>query len=329
MSLPTAAADRPKKRAAIVRWPLVIVRKLFVVVPRAVEDFFARHCTHYAAGIAYRILFSLAPLAIVLVSIFGLVLRNANVREDVVDEIVGVLPFSPSGAQDVKDAIVSIADPASALGFVSIFVFAWAASGMMGAIRTGLEAALDVREGRPAARSKLVDLILVIGAAVLVLVVAGLGALGDLMRKGVDWLARQKGIDGGPLEIFLRHAVPLALAVVVVLVLYRFVPARRLRTRDALAGALVTAVILVGISLASGWIYTRTARLSVVYGSLTAALVFLYSVYLYACALLLGASIASAWSEPPGPPAGPLLGQIWGIVRGLFVHRRPPPPNEP
>jgi membrane protein len=81
---------------------------------------------------------------------------------------------------------------------------------------------------------------------------------------------------------------------VVVLLLYRFVPARGLRIRDGLAGAIVTALLFLLISLATGWISERTAKLSVVYGSLTAALVFLYSVYLYSSALLLGAEVAAA-----------------------------------
>jgi uncharacterized BrkB/YihY/UPF0761 family membrane protein len=52
----------------------------------------ADQCPQQAAGIAYRVLFSIAPLAIVLVSIFGLVLQDDGVRQDVVDSIVDALP---------------------------------------------------------------------------------------------------------------------------------------------------------------------------------------------------------------------------------------------
>ena len=65
-----------------------------------------------------------------------------------------------------------------------------------------------------------------------------------------------------------------------------FVPARGLRTRDGIAGALVTAVFLELISLASSYVYDKATKLSVIYGSLTVGLVFLYSTYLYASALL-------------------------------------------
>jgi len=59
----------------------------------------------------------------------------------------------------------------------------------------------------------------------------------------------------------------------------------------------------------------------VVYGSLTSALVFLYSVYLYASALLFGAQVAAAWSRPPDPGGGERLRvRIRRTVRGLYAR---------
>ena len=98
-------------------------------------------------------------------------------------------------------------------------------------------------------------------------------------------------------------------------------PARRLKLGDALAGAIVTAVLLIAISLVSGVIYDRTRSLNVIYGSLTAALIFLYSVYLYASALLLGAEVAAAWSRPSIGTSEPLTRQIRRVALGLFVHQ--------
>jgi membrane protein len=136
------------------------------------------------------------------------------------------------------------------------------------------------------------------------------------------------GLSSGLLQVIVRHGLPLFLSTIVVLLLYRFVPTRRLRFGDALAGAIFTALLLLAISLGSGWIYDRTTRLSVVYGSLTAALVFLYSVYLYASALLLGAEVAAAWSHP-GPPTGESFGaKVHRLVLGLFVYQDPPPPSD-
>jgi membrane protein len=307
--------------ARILRWPVAIAIKLGRVLPEALQRFYADHCTQQAAGIAYRVLFSIAPLAIVLVSIFGLVLQNDSIRDDVVNTIVDWLPVSPSGTKDVEDAITAIATPVSAVGLISLVLFAWAASGMMTAIRQGLETAMHVTESRPLARGKLVDLLLIVSAAVLVLVTAGLTLLAKFLQSSSGSVANATGLPAGTLVTLLLHGGALALSVVIVMLLYRFVPARGLSIRDGLAGAIVTGLLLQLIALASAWTYERATRLSVVYGSLTAALVFLYSIYLYSAALLLGAEVAAGWAQPPPTDAAPpIRTQVKEAVLGLFVR---------
>jgi len=312
----------------VLRGSVAIARKLARVIPAAVERFFGDEAPQLAAGIAYRVLFSIVPLAIVLVSIFGLVLQDDTVRQDVVDAIVDALPVSSAGRRDVENAVTAIATPASAAGLASLFVFAWAASGMMTAIRQGLERAMEVTESRPPARGKLVDLLLIVGAAALVLVTVGITLLGNLVQRTAGSLGEVIGVEAGTIAGGLVHVASFVLSIVVVLLLYRFVPARGLRFRDGLVGAIVTAVLLLLISIASGWVYERTTRLSVVYGSLTAALVFLYSMYLYSSALLLGAEVATVWSRPQSTRGEPILAQLKRGLLGLFVKEKPPPAEQ-
>jgi membrane protein len=305
----------------VLQWPAAVAKKLARVIPDALQRFFADRCPQQAAGIAYRVLFSIAPLAIVLVSIFGLVLQDDSIRADVVDAVVDALPVSAAGKKDVEDAITAIATPASAAGLVSLVVFAWAATGMMTALRQGLERAMGVTASRPMMRGKLVDLMLIVGAAVLVLVTVGITLLGSLVQKASGHFGELIGVGAGTLAGALIRVASFVLSIVVVLLLYRFVPARGLRIRDGLAGAIVTALLLLLISLGAGLIYERTTNLSVVYGSLTAALVFLYSMYLYASALLLGAEVAAAWARPPTETGEPILTQVKRGLLGLFVNQ--------
>jgi membrane protein len=244
------------------------------------------------------------------VSIFGLVLQDDGIRRDVVKAIADALPLSAAGRKDVEDALEAIATPASAAGLLSLVVFAWAATGMMTAVRQGLETAMHVEESRPLARGKLVDLVLIGGAAVLVLVTVGVTLLGELLQKVSGTVGEIVAAGSGTFGGLLLRVAAFAFSIVVVLLLYRFVPARGLRIRDGVLGAIVTALLFQAISLASGWIYDKTTKLSLVYGSLTAALVFLYSVYLYSSALLFGAEVAAAWSRPEAVEGGRLLPRV-------------------
>jgi membrane protein len=322
----TTARDPAPWPLRLVRWPLRLLRTLVRVIPQAIDGYFADRCGQHAAGIAYRVLFSLVPLLIILVALFGIILRNDSLKNQVIEEIVAALPLSESGGADITRQIEKLASPATALGLVSLLVFGWAATGMMAALRAGLEVAMRVDRGRPPVRGKLVDVILIVGAAALVLVVVlvnlAQAVVFGWIQRPLDWV----GLDGGVLEQGFRYVVPLLMTTGIVLLLYRFVPARRLRIGDALAGAIVTALLLLSISLVSGMIVERVKSLSVsvVYASLTSALVFLYSVYLAASALLLGAEVAAAWSHPGEATGDTRSQQIRRVVLGLFVYQEPP-----
>ena len=293
-------------------------RRLLNVLATAGDRYFADGCPQHAAGIAYRVLFSIVPLAIVVVAVLGILLGNQEVHDAVVDTVVRTLPPSVASRDDVAQAISGIASPSGLVGLVTLLLFVWAATGMMAAIRTGLEAALGAERGRPPARAKLVDLVLVVVCAVLVLVTVAATVLDRLAQHELRRVAalRHTAIGGTAPRV-----AALLASVVIVMLLYRFVPTRRLRRTDALAGAVTTAVLLLAVSFASGRIYDNVNRLSVVYGSLTSALVFLYSVYLYASALLFGAQVAAAWSRPPDPGGGERLRvRIRRAVRGLYAR---------
>lgn len=160
---------------------------------------------------------------------------------------------------------------------------------------------MHVEKTRPMARGKLVDVALVVGAAVLVLMTVGATVLDRLVQHTLRRAEAETGLQGTLVSGWIPRAAALAVTVVVVMLLYRFVPGRRLGRGDALAGAITTGILLLAISAVSSRLYNGVTRLSVVYGSLTAALIFLYSVYLYASALLFGGQVAAAWSSTGDP----------------------------
>ena len=329
----TGAVEPRGRLARVARWPVdrlgEVARGVLTALPRAIEDLFRDRCTQYAASIAYRVLFSLFPLTIFLVSIFGLVLQDDELRQRVIDELVEILPVSESGQTNVAKSIEGIATPLSALGFVSLIALFWGASGMMASIRIGLEAALKVDRGRPAARAKLVDFTLVALSGLLVIVVVGLSAFAAFFGRLVDRIAESIGVTA-PSGWVLRDGLQLVLVATMALLLYRFVPARKLRPRAAVAGAVLTAVGTWGATKMLAFVFGDFSRYNLIYGSLAGVMTFLFFVYVVALILLLGAEFAYAWSQPPGPPGPPARERILGSIRGLFVHHedeKPPGPG--
>ncbi len=177
---------------------------------------------------------------------------------------------------------------------------------MMAAVRASLERTMDVEDERGLVRVKLLDFALVAATAVLVLASVGIGLVAQLVDSLVAAVAGAVGLHGGVARAVVSKLLPLLLWTATLLLVYRVVPARRPRFRDALAGAVVTALLLLAISLAAGFVYGHATKWSFIYGSLTSVFVFLYSVYLFASAMLFGAAVATEWSRPRPPDPEPI-----------------------
>jgi membrane protein len=315
----TRAVERKGRGGRLVRGPLDLGLGVAGALPRAIEDLFRDRLPQYAASISFHVLFSLFPLTIVLVSIFGLVLTDDDLRQRVIDELVDVLPVSESGQEDVASSIEGIATPLSAIGLISLIALLWGASGMMTSLRVGLETALKVERGRPAAHAKLVDFALLGIVGLLVLLVIGLTAFVGFFSRWLDSLAERLDLEAY-VSFVLRDGFQLALVLVLALGLYRFVPAHKLRTRDALAGAILTTVLTWGATKVLALVFGDFSRYNLIYGSLAGVMTFLFYVYVVALIILLGAEFAYAWSHPPEEPGPPLRDRVIGFLRGLFVH---------
>jgi membrane protein len=324
----TPAVEPHGRTARLLRGPLDVASGVANALPRAIEDLFRDRLPQYAASISFHVLFSLFPLTIVLVSIFGLVLTDDQLRQRVIDELVEVLPVSESGEEDVANSIEGIATPLSAIGLISLIALLWGASGMMTSLRIGLETALKVERGRPAAHAKLVDFALLGIVGLLVLLVIGLTAFVGFFEGLIDDAVDRLGI-GAYVTFLFQDGLQLVLIALLALGLYRFVPARRLRTRGALAGAILTSVLIWGATRVLALLFADFSRYNLIYGSLAGVMTFLFYVYVVALMFLLGAEFAYAWSQGPGPPGPPVFARILGFVRGLFVHRDEEPPPRP
>jgi membrane protein len=293
-----------------------------------VREFAEDGCPQLAAAIAYHALFSLLPLVLVLAGVFSLVVNVTGTRADIVDLIVRRLPLSAGGSEQLRALLEGATGSLSTLGLLGLLGVIYGSSGMMASIRAALNRAWDVRDARPFLRGKLVDLGLVAGVALLALIsialslgarafAAAMGAFaGNTGAQWVEWLA---GV-----------VVPLVLAFLASLLLYRFVPARRVRLRDAAAAALLAGIaLMIGQSLFA--LYVRHFRdFNAIYGAAGAVMGFMLFVYLSALILLAGAELASelprmrAEFTPPEGEAGSLPEQARRFIRGLGDARSHP-----
>ena len=177
---------------------------------------------------------------------------------------------------------------------------------MMSSVRSAFRAIWGSDADRPYVRGKLLDLLLVLGAGVLVVSAFGLSlvvqVVTDASTEIAEELSTGESVTTG-LGALAQLVASLTLAFLAFTLLYRVVPPVPPRIREVLPGAVAAAV---GVHLASAGfsIYlTRFGGFDDVYGPLGAVLAFLLLVYVAAVVLLLGACLAASWPLSAAEPA--------------------------
>ena len=67
------------------------MKTLWLLVKRTVQEYGDDNCSHMAAAISYYVLFSIIPLTIFTVSIFGLIVRDDDMQQNIAEDIVEFL----------------------------------------------------------------------------------------------------------------------------------------------------------------------------------------------------------------------------------------------
>jgi len=308
----------------------VFVRRVGQLFEHGITDFFQDGMPQRAAAISFYALFSVFPLAILCVAVLGLVANNLQVRAQVISFLLDNLPLSADqGRRQLERLLYQVTRDVAGFGLLGSLTLLFAASGVMGAIRQGLNAAFDVREDRPPAQAKAWDLLMVVAFGVLVTLSFAL-TLADELRQELSERADEviRG-SGGVITRILIDAgriVPLVIALLIFAGLFRLIPARRQKLRDVWPGVLVAAI---GYELAKyGFaIYlTHFANYGAVYASLGSIIAFLIFVFVAANIALLGAEIGSEWrcvrAGDYDGPADPIRVQVLRFIRGLFFRQR-------
>jgi membrane protein len=274
---------------------------------RGLVGFYESDDLVHAAAIAYYGLLSLFPFSMLVFAILGSVAADDSDRAALLDF---VLRYFPAQFEFITRQLDELARSAIGFGVFGTVLLVWGALGVFGAIATAVNHAWGVEQVRSFWRHR--------AFSFLMLVVAGLVFLAALLLVsaskvvGTTWFARSL-LQFPGLELLRSFGVGYATTLLVIIVLglvYYFVPNAKVRFRDVWVGAVVTGVLWTLTLHGFTWLMGDMSRLTRVNGSIAAVVVFLTWIYMQAVVLLYGAEFTAAYSRirrgrPDEAPAAP------------------------
>jgi len=252
-----------------------------------------------AGAVAYYALLSIVPLLILVVIALSHVIDQAELL-DTLGRYLGWLV--PGQSRPIVAELASFLEHRDVMGWLLLATMVFFSSLAF----TVLESAMSVIfTHRVAARrrrfvvSALLPycyiLLLGVGLLVMTLVSGGLQAMGE---ESVQFLGRTWGLGG--LSGALLYLLGVAGEIFVLTSVYLVMPVGRLLLRHALIGGVTAALLWEITRHVLLWYFATLSQVSVVYGSLTTAIVVLLSLEIAAVLLLFGAQVISQYERTAG-----------------------------
>ncbi len=266
--------------------------KFFKILSVGISIFRKNDCFNRAAAISFYAFFSLIPVMLFVVAVLGFVLGSrAGLLEKVVAMTRENLPYL--SAHIIND-LTGLSKSWKTFGWISVVLLLASAETVFNSVAMGLIAVFDMKENYGFFRRKVVNVLVLFSVALASLVSIAATAWVKLALKSNTGIP---GVDRAyrfVVFIALESALPFALMVLSVTLVYRVFSGARLNLKYALYGALgFTALWETGKQIFA-WYVSNFPTYNKFYGSLGTVMMLLLWFFLSANMFLLCASFAAA-----------------------------------
>ena len=260
----------------------------------------------FASSIAYYALLSLFPFFLLAFSVLASV---AATDEDRTEILNFVLTYFPQQFEFVRRQLEAMLQDSVRLGIAGSAVMIWAAMGVFGAVTSAVNHAWGVEKQPSYFKHKLISLVMLTMSGLLLLV--GLLLVSAINVSEAGWFAvvLERIPALAHLQSYLVKSATTVFFILVVGLVFYFVPNATVRFRDVWVGAVLTG-LLWRAALAGFSQYVRDQSRFSVHGSIGGVVVFLLWVYISAVIFLYGVEVTAAYARlrrhrPDEFPAAP------------------------
>jgi len=268
------------------------MRHVWAVTKRTAIAFYDDQMTHHAAAITYYSLMSLFPVALLAVSLLGVIGQFPETYDAIVGYLRDVVPATAIDAVDasLRDALSSRSTAGAAV-IVSVVLALYGTTGALEAARRALNVAFEIKRGRSFLRRKANDIALTFVLLGLILVSFIAIFLGGGFAEDIFGFIGL-GTAGEDVWNVVRWPLALAAAMLAFSLVYFFVPDVHHRAfRWITPGAALGVGAWFGISLLFSLYVSRVADVGAVYGAFAGAIILVAWIWLTNVALLFGAEL--------------------------------------
>jgi membrane protein len=255
---------------------------------QAIRRLFADEAIPLAGNIAFRSIFSLFPFLIFLTALAGFFGTEEQAKR-LINYLLSVAPEQL--VRPIAGEITGILTvPRTGLLSIAALLTIWSAMSGVDSVRVGLNRAYDLKETRNTFHIYALEVVFVIGAAILLLASSFL-----LIILPVGSALIERHFPGTMQDFSIWHQLRVPIAMILLygglLVAHRLLPANPLPARKIYPGIMLTLIVWVVLTVGfAAWLQSFNSFAST-YASLSGVFTAMFFIYLAAIVLILGGEL--------------------------------------
>ncbi len=260
------------------------------------NEFLEKNGPYMSAAVSFYALFSLFPLFLALVTVFGIFLGIENFRDRLVEALVTQVPVLSGSNNFIHEVLSTIETSPTVSTVVAVAGLLWVSTGVFGSIRKSVNAIWGIKKTRPFVQERLMDFALMFGATSLLFASLYTTTLVGFLSQTNTFMFLGAQTSGSIVSRLVLGLLPPVLSFCVFLVLYWWLPNIKLHLRHVVPTALGGAIAFEAAKFSFVFYLRNVGGPETLYGQMGAVILLMAWVYVSAIILLVGAQITARYT---------------------------------
>jgi len=281
-------------------------RGIVALFKNTASEWIQDKCPQLGAALAYFTVFSLAPLVLVLLAVFGLIFGGSDQARQKITEQLKYL-IDPSGIKVIQDIAANASKPQAGMiaTTIGVVLALFGASGVFGQLQDALNTIWGVKP-KPGGgimgfiRTRFLSFAMVGGVCFLLLVSLTV----ETLLRGFNAYLKNVMPGGDIVALALFLIFDLAVIILLFAMIFRYLPDAKIAWRDVWVGAMLTAVLFALGKFVLG-LYLGSGAAGSAYGAASSLITLLLWIYYAAQILLFGAEFTQVYANTYGTRVEP------------------------
>ncbi len=281
------------------------LKKIWKLLKQAVKEWQKDKVPILAAALAYYMVFSIAPMVIIVIAVVGFIVGESVARQEVIEQMEALL--GADVAEQVRVVIQNQFKPSSNIiaTVVGLITVIFGATTVVVQLKQALNMIWDVQlkpgQGvKGFIKTRILSILMVLGIGLILLLSLILSAV----LSGVDRLLEQYLAVPSIVWSVTDNLISVILMTLLFGQIYRVLPDVEISWKDVAVGSVITAILFT-LGKAGISIYLGTSSVGSAYGAAGSLVIFLMWVFYSAQIFLFGAELTKVWARTYGSKIKP------------------------